>query len=138
MRKTMTMLVLAGALAAPALAAPTKIDVTMTGANEVPGPGADKGEGKAMLTLDPDKGQVCYMLHSSGTDTPTAAHVHKGAVGVAGPPVVMLEAPAKGMSQGCVAVAADVLSAIIATPSDYYVNVHTAAFPKGSMRGQLK
>lgn len=138
MRNTMMILMAAGALAAPALAAPTKIDVAMTGANEVPGPGADKGMGKAMLTLDPDKGQICYMLHSSGTDTPTMAHIHKGATGVAGPPVVVLEAPAKGMSQGCVAVAPDVLSAIIATPADYYVNVHTAAFPKGSMRGQLK
>jgi hypothetical protein len=110
----------------------------MTGAAEAPGPGAEKGTGKAMLTLDPVKNEVCYMLHSSGTDTPTAAHVHKGAVGVAGPPVVMLAAPANGMSQGCVATPADVVAAIIATPADYYVNVHTAAFPKGSMRGQLK
>ncbi|MEO9129568.1 MAG: CHRD domain-containing protein [Sphingomonas sp.] len=28
-------------------------------------------------------------------------------------------------------------SAILATPSDYYFNVHTAAFPKGALRGQL-
>lgn len=138
MRKTMMFLLAAGALAVPALAAPTKIDITMTGAAEVPGPGADKGMGTASLTLDPAKNQVCYMLHSSGTDTPTAAHIHKGATGVAGPPVVTLTAPASGMSKGCAPVAADVLSAIIATPTDYYVNVHTAAFPKGSMRGQLK
>jgi hypothetical protein len=138
MRTTMMILLAAGVIAAPALAAPTKIEVAMTGAAEAPGPGAEKGAGKAMLTLDPAKNQVCYMLHSSGTDTPTAAHIHKGAVGVAGPPVVMLDAPASGTSKGCATVAPDVLAAIIATPADYYVNVHTAAFPKGSMRAQLK
>ena len=131
-------LLAATAVAAPAIAAPTKFQVAMTGAAEVPGPGADKGKGEASLTFDTDKGQVCYMLMASGIDTPTMAHIHKGAAGVAGGVVVPLAPPANGMSEGCAPLGADVLAAILAAPADYYVNVHTAAFPKGAIRGQLK
>ena len=126
-----------GALALPAVAATTTMSTTLTGAAEAPGPGAEKGAGSAELAFDGDKGQVCYTLTASGTDTPTMAHIHKGAVGAPGPVVVPLTAPANGSAKGCAPMAADVMSAIMATPSDYYVNVHTAAFPKGAMRGQL-
>jgi hypothetical protein len=121
---------------APALAATIKIQTPLTAAAEVPGPG--KGSGTATLTFDSDKGQVCYMLMSSGTDTPTMAHIHKGAAGVAGGVVVALAPPATGMSEGCAPLAADVLADMVAHPANYYVNVHTAAFPAGAMRGQLK
>ena len=125
------------ALAMPAVAAPTTMSTKLSGSEEAPGPGADKGAGSAELAFDSDKGQVCYTLTASGTDTPTMAHIHKGAVGVPGPVVVPLTAPANGSAKGCAPVATDVISAIMAMPSDYYVNVHTAAFPKGAMRGQL-
>lgn len=122
----------------PALAAQAKLHSTLTGAAEVPGPGADKGKGEASLSLDTDKNQICYMLHATGADTPTMAHIHKGAAGVAGGVVAPLTAPADGMSQGCVSLAAEALADILAHPGDYYVNVHTAQFPKGAMRGQLE
>jgi hypothetical protein len=139
MRSFLILLAATTAGLAPAIAAtPVKMATTLTGAAEVPGPGADKGAGEATLAFDTDKGQVCYMLHASGTDTPTMAHIHKGAAGVAGGVVVPLTPPTKGMSEGCVPVAADLLGAILATPSDYYVNIHTTAFPKGALRGQLK
>ena len=38
---------------------------------------------------------------------------------------------------GCVAGDAAVVSAIVADPSGYYVNVHTPEFPAGAIRGQL-
>jgi hypothetical protein len=131
-------LIAALVVASPALAATTKFQTRLTGAAEVPGPGADKGAGEATLTFDPEKGQVCYMLHAAGTDTPTMAHIHKGAAGVAGGVVVALAPPATGMSEGCAPLAADVLTDIVAHPAEYYVNVHSAAFPKGALRGQLK
>lgn len=137
MRAFPILLAAAAIACAPADAAITKFQTEMTGAAEVPGPGADKGMGEATLSFDSDKNQVCYMLHAMGTDTPTMAHIHKGAAGVAGGVVVPLTAPADGMSQGCAPVAADALADILAHPSDFYVNVHSAAFPKGAMRGQL-
>lgn len=124
-------------LAVPALAATTNMSTSLAGMAEAPGPGAEKGIGSAKLAFDSDKGQVCYTLTASGADTPTMAHIHKGAVGSAGPVVVPLAAPASGSAKGCAPVTADVMSAILAKPADYYVNVHTAAFPKGAMRGQL-
>jgi len=129
-------LLTAAAVCAPGLAATTKIETHLAGAAEVPGPG--KGAGTATLTFDSDKGQVCYMLMASGTDAPTMAHIHKGAAGVAGGVVVALAPPATGMSEGCAPLAADVLADIVAHPANYYVNIHSAAFPAGTMRGQLK
>ena len=118
-------------------AATTKFQAALTGAAEVPGPGAEKGMGEATLSFDSDKGQVCYMLHAMGSDTPTMAHIHKGAAGTAGGVVVPLSPPANGMSEGCAPLAADVLTDIVAHPTDYYVNVHSAQFPRGAMRGQI-
>jgi len=123
--------------AAPALAAgPVTLKATLAGPEEVP-PAPAAGHGTASVTVDTAKGQLCYTLTAAGSDTPTMAHVHKGATGVAGPVVVPLDAPAKGSSKGCAAAPADALAAIIADPAGYYVNVHTAAWPKGAMRGQL-
>lgn len=129
--------VMAVVLAVPAVATTTRMSTKLIGAAEAPGPGAEKGTGFATLAFDSEKGQVCYTLTANGTDIPTMAHIHKGAIGTAGPVVVALTAPANGRAKDCTPVAADVMSAILATPSDYYVNVHTAAFPKGAMRGQF-
>ena len=138
MRTLPTLFIATAVAIAPATAAITKFQTEMTDTAEVPGPGADKGMGEATLSFDSDKNQVCYTLHAMGTDTPTMAHIHKGAAGIAGGVVVALTAPATGVSQGCAPVAADALADMVAHPADYYVNVHTAQFPKGAIRGQLK
>lgn len=111
---------------------------TLTGAAEVPGPGHTDGTGSATVTVNVPKKQVCYELSVSGIGTPMAAHIHEGATGVAGPPVVTLETPETGSSNGCEDVTAKVAAQILARPSQYYVNVHTGDFPAGAVRGQLK
>jgi hypothetical protein len=132
-----TALAVLALLASPALAAtPTTYKTSLTGPAEVP-PAPAAGHGTATVTIDTAKGQLCYELSATGSDTPTMAHVHKGATGVAGPVVVPLDPPAKGSSKGCAIASADALAAIAADPSGYYVNVHTAKYPKGAMRGQL-
>jgi hypothetical protein len=110
---------------------------TLSGAAEVPGPGDSDGTGQFKATLNPGKLEICYELTVTGIATATAAHVHEGAVGAAGDPVVSLEAPADGSSSACVSVEREILLAIIKNPAGYYVNVHNAEFPDGAIRGQL-
>jgi hypothetical protein len=89
------------------------------------------------VTVDLEANTVCYQLSVAGTDEPVAAHIHEGAAGVNGPVVVPFEAPATGLSKGCVDVDPALAAAIVSNPSGYYVNVHTGAFPPGAVRGQL-
>ena len=113
------------------------LSATLTGAAEVPGPGDPDGSGTATLTVNPGLGQICYELSVSGIAPATAAHIHVGAVTVAGPIVVPLEPPTGGTSSGCGEVSRELALAILKSPSDYYVNVHNAEFPAGALRGQL-
>jgi hypothetical protein len=140
MLKSRIMLTTAAAVAALALpaaasAAGVKLTATLTGANETGG-GDPDGSGTLSADVDAASGDFCYTLTATGTDTPVAAHVHSGAAGADGPPVITLAVTGEGDDE-CVAVEPDTLKAILAAPQNYYVNVHTAAMPKGALRGQL-
>ena len=110
---------------------------TLTGAAEVPGPGDPDGTGTFTVTVSVPQKEVCYELDVSGIDTPTAAHIHRGAVGVAGPPVVTLDTPVTGSVEACEDVTGRVAAQLLARPQQFYVNVHTTPFPAGAIRGQL-
>ena len=110
---------------------------TLTGAEEAPGPGDPDGSGFASLTLNQGQEEICFELTVSGIEPATAAHIHIGPVGVAGPVVVGLAAPTDGSSSGCVSADPDLIKAIRQNPEAYYVNVHNAPFPAGALRGQL-
>jgi CHRD domain len=114
-----------------------KATAKLTGAAEVPGPGDPNGSGTVQVTLNPDKGEVCYELRVADIQEATAAHIHKRAMGQEGPVTVTLEAPKAGSVQGCTKADAPVIITIMQDPAGYYVNVHDAAFPKGAVRGQL-
>jgi CHRD domain len=110
----------------------------MTGAAERPGPGDPDGFGFAGLLVNPGRGRICYALAVRHIALATAAHIHVGAEDVAGPVVVGLDAPnARGFSANCANVDPALAAAIAETPANYYVNVHTADFPAGAVRGQL-
>ena len=109
----------------------------LLGANEVPGPGDPDGGGTAAVSVNPSKERLCFELTAAGTAPATAAHVHDGPAGVAGPVVVTLTAPSSGSSSGCVAADKTLLKDIKKNPAEYYVNVHNAEFPAGAIRGQL-
>ena len=110
---------------------------SMTGAQEVPGPGDADGSGTAEITIVDATDNVCYDLNVRNIAPATAAHIHRGAMGVAGPPVVTLEAPTDGGSEGCISAPGALADEIEANPAAFYVNVHNAEFPNGAVRGQL-
>jgi hypothetical protein len=110
----------------------------LTGAAEVPGPGDPDGSGEVFMTLNPGLGEVCFQLSVSDIAPATAAHIHVGAAGLAGPVVVgLVPPPTSGSSSGCVSADGELLLNIIQDPSGYYVNVHNATHPAGAVRGQL-
>jgi hypothetical protein len=113
----------------------------LTGAEEVPGPGAEPGVGAFVFNVVLTQG--CYELNVTMGEKPIKAHIHQGAKGASGPVVVDLmpafesgEAALKAKS--CVALPADVASKLLAEPGSYYVNVHSEAHPDGAIRGQLE
>jgi hypothetical protein len=120
---------------ATAMAATVKLVATLDGASETSG-GDPDGTGRFSADIDAETGDVCYVLVASKIAKPVAAHIHAGAAGTDGAPVVTLEVTGPD-GDLCMAVEPDVLKPIVATPEGYYVNVHTADFPKGAVRGQL-
>lgn len=113
------------------------LSARLTGIEEVPGPGDPDGAGLAEVTIVDRTDNLCYEVAVSNVDTATAAHIHRGARGVAGPPVVTLDAPADGESNGCLSIASALADEIKNSPANFYINVHNAAFPNGAVRGQL-
>ena len=117
-------------------AATTTLKAAMVGSEEVPGPGDPDGKGTATITLDDAANTVCYEFMYAGIGKPTAAHIHIGARGVAGPPAVDFNVTRNG-DKGCVSADPTTLKNIRDNPAGHYVNVHTADYPKGAIRGQL-
>ena len=131
---------LALSMALPATAGAAGLVANLSGNFEVPGPGDADGSGFADITLIPGQERVCWELEAADITLPaSAAHIHRGAVGVAGPIVVGLAPPgADGQSQGCARdVAKQLIKEIVRFPGRFYVNVHTSDYPAGAIRGQL-
>lgn len=118
----------------------TALQSRLSGAEEVPGPGADPGVGS--FTVDVSGTQGCYDLNVTMGEKPTKAHIHQGAKGVAGAVVVDLKpafepGESATTAKSCVELSADVAAKLLADPGAYYVNVHSEAHPDGAIRGQL-
>lgn len=134
---SLAILTAAGLALAPAaaMAATVKLVATLNGASETGG-GDPDGTGRFSAEIDAETGDVCYVLVANQISKPVAAHIHVGAAGTDGAPVVTLEVTGPD-GDLCMAAEPDVLKPIVAGPEGYYVNVHTADFPKGAVRGQL-
>jgi hypothetical protein len=110
-------------------------DVTLTGAQEVPA-NTSTASGSSSIRVAHDR-SVSGGVRYTGM-LATVAHIHEAPVGANGPVIVPLVKAADGM----LAVPAGTLL----TPSQHasyqagnlYVNVHSAAYPAGEIRAQLK
>lgn len=97
----------------------------------------DEASGDFSAEFDLANGRMCYMLEVDGLDEFTAAHIHEGKKKEDGPPVVSLELLGDDGDDVCVDVDKELLKKIARRKGNYYVNVHTKAFPAGAIRGQL-
>lgn len=126
-----------------------QFSVALLPANEVPAPKTTTATGVAAVVVYPDR--VDFQVTGTNITGITMAHIHNGAVGVAGPVFVTLYAPATatGAVNGIIVsgslnstnlpsgVTLAALKALLAS-GNAYVNVHTTANPSGEIRGQLK
>jgi hypothetical protein len=144
MRSRSLLVVALAALALPAVAMAVSsahagmspvVSAKLLGKNEVP-KASPTGSGIAVVHLDGAKGTVCWTFTKvAKIGKPTAAHIHKAAAGKSGPVVVPFGATYK--AKGCTKAKASLIGAIEEHPSAYYVNVHTAKYPNGAIRGNL-
>jgi hypothetical protein len=107
---------------------------------EVPRPNAPaKAAGVFSATVTERRGKATIrwtLTFRRLSGAAVAAHIHRGAAGVAGPVVVPLCGPCRNGQNGRRVVDEDVAEPF--ERGGYYVNVHTARNPAGEIRGQLK
>lgn len=121
-------------LAAANLYAQEPISISLNGDAEVP-PVTTSAKGTGKITVLPDR-TVSGSIAVSGL-VPTKAHIHEGAVGKNGPPIITLIQTASdsfAVPAGARLTDAQYLSF---TTGNLYLNVHSAQYPDGEIRAQL-
>lgn len=110
---------------------------TLTGASTVGG-GDPDGYARAEISVSDAFDQICYEVKDIRNLEPvTAAHVHFGPAGTNGPPVFTLKKSDEGNWQGCSDGREWTENRLQGNPQEFYVNLHTASYPNGAIRGQL-
>jgi hypothetical protein len=112
-------------------------EASLSAAQEVP-PTASAGSGQAEVQYNRDNGMLSWRVTYTGlTGTATAGHIHGPAApganaGVLVPFTNVASAPITGEKQITPQQAAQLES------GQWYVNLHTARYPGGEIRGQLR
>ena len=116
-------------------ASATDVKLHLVGAEETP-PVTTSATGTGTITIAADK-SVSGSLKTMGIEG-TVAHIHVGAPGVAGPPIITLNKGADGVWS--VPAGSKLTDEQYASfkAGNLYVNVHSAAHPPGEIRAQLK
>lgn len=110
----------------------------MNGSNEVPS-NSSKARGTVIVVYNTETNLLTLAGdYQHLSDTVSAAHIHMGAPGVSGAPIIPLTT--SGDSTGTIAVTGVTLTdaqEIDLLAGNMYANVHSAAFPNGEIRAQL-
>lgn len=121
-------------LASANLYAQQPMSILLSGAAEVP-PVTTSAKGSGQITVRPDH-TVSGSIKVSGL-VPTMAHIHQGAVGKNGPPIITLTQTASdSFAVPAGARLSDAQYTLFST-GELYVNVHSAQYPNGEIRAQL-
>jgi hypothetical protein len=130
-----TLLAMATLAVSSGTAVAKDVKVTLSGSEETP-PVTTSASGTGTIKVADDK-SVSGRIKSSGVDG-TVAHIHVGAPGQSGPPIITLDKGADGVWS--VPAGAKLTDEQYASfkAGDLYVNVHSAEHKPGEIRGQLK
>ncbi|HEY0625954.1 MAG TPA: CHRD domain-containing protein [Allosphingosinicella sp.] len=96
------------------------------------------GSGHASAWIERPPYRFCYSLSVAKVDGVTAAHLHRGPATSVGMEVLTLRPPVDGRSDGCLSPGRAILRQIKARPESFYIDIHSAEFPEGAIRGQLQ
>lgn len=107
---------------------------TINGASES-SPNTSTATGSATASFNKDTKILTVNVTFTGL-TATAAHIHKGAVGVSGGVIFGFTAPITSPIN-YTSPALDATQEADLFANLYYVNIHSAAYPAGEIRGQL-
>lgn len=114
------------------------LTASLSGSEEVPGPGDPDGTGIAVVTFDTTTNTIRYAISVQNVEQPTAAHIHTGGRGVSNAVLVNFSPTfVNGVASGSVSASRTVIDDILNNAGGFYVNVHNASFPAGAVRGQL-
>ena len=132
-----TAFALALAVGAPANAAVMSFKADLTGAQETP-PNDSKGKGAVDAAYDPATKTLTWTItYSDLTGPASAAHFHgPAAAGAKAAPVVPIKGDLKSPIKDTAILTDEQAKDLQA--GMWYFNVHTAKFPDGEIRGQMK
>lgn len=120
----------------PTPVAQETISATLTGDQEAPSRTNSGATGTATFSLIRATRTLSGTVKIDGIANPTAAHLHVGAAGEAGAVAIPLTiSETKEVSLASTVLTIDQLATLDA--GQFYVNVHSAAFPGGEIRGQV-
>lgn len=114
----------------------TVIQTTLSGSSEIPAV-MTTATGSAALTVDTDTMGIVLNAKTIGLDDATAAHIHQAFAGDNGPVAVGLTQDAADASVWSVTTTLDQDQYDALRAGEFYVNVHSQAYPAGELRGQL-
>ena len=107
----------------------------LTGTQEVP-PTGSVAKGIAITVFDPASAilaEAVTTLDLSGS----AAHIHQAGAGFSGPIVFPLAETAGGSGIWATATVLTALQSSILSSGNFYMDIHSASFPNGEIRGQI-
>jgi hypothetical protein len=112
----------------------------VVGSTGVPEAGDPDARVVVGLTVDAEGLRLCLGFGGlRELATPTAVHLHRGSAGTNGPVVAEFEPPSmEGATDLCEGATPELIEDILANSEGYYLDLHTAEFPDGAVRNQLR